>query len=268
MRIDYHTHHERCGHARGRLADYVEAAIAANLEEIGLSDHSPIYHLEKSQYPRPEPQPAMERAELPAYIDEMLAIRARFGDRIGVRLGVESDYIDGWAGHYRRLWRSYALDYVIGSIHWLGAWSIFDPVPPAGQTEASVLEAYFAATRQAARSGIFQIIGHIDCIKTSGTLEVGATPLAIRTIKTLAECDVAVELNTSGWRKRCGECYPSPALLEICHHYRVAVTIGSDAHAPDEVGAGLERAVRLLKEIGYREVATFSAGKRTMVPLE
>ena len=68
MRVDYHTHHSRCGHATGRMDDYVEAAIAAGLHEIGLSDHSPIYHL--GDDPHARPNTAMSQHELPQYVQE------------------------------------------------------------------------------------------------------------------------------------------------------------------------------------------------------
>jgi histidinol-phosphatase (PHP family) len=44
--FDYHTHNERCGHAAGTLADYIEAAKLLGLTAIGLSDHSPSLYLE------------------------------------------------------------------------------------------------------------------------------------------------------------------------------------------------------------------------------
>jgi histidinol-phosphatase (PHP family) len=266
MLIDYHTHHYRCGHARGQLEAYVAAAIDAGLDEIGLSDHSPIYHF--GDDPQPWPGTAMSRHELPAYIEEMAAVRERFAGRITVRLGVESDYVLGWDDHYRNLWRQYPLDYVIGSVHWLGHWSIFNRVLPAGRAAEEVYEEYLLATQAAARSGAYDIIGHLDCLKTAGHLpDTALTPLLDETVRVLAESGVTIELNTSGWRKPIRECYPRPELLARCHHYGIPVTLSSDAHAPEHVAGGFPEAVRLLQDIGYREIATFVQRKRVMVPL-
>ena len=88
MLADYHTHHYRCGHATGQMDDYVEAAIEAGIDEIGLSDHSPIYHFEGDPHPRP--LGAMAQAELPVYIDDLQRVRARFADRISIRIGAIS----------------------------------------------------------------------------------------------------------------------------------------------------------------------------------
>ena len=267
MWVDYHTHHYRCGHATGQMDDYVEAALAANLDEIGLSDHSPIYHL--SDDPHPRPGTAMSQHELPRYVEEMRQVRERFAERIPVRLGVESDYVLGWDEHYRQLWRQYPLDYVIGSVHWLDQWSIFSADLPPGRTAADVYDEYLYTTQAAARSGAYDIIGHLDCLKTMGHIkDMAITPLVEETVRVIAECNIAIELNTSGWRKSFNDTYPRAELLACCCHYGVPVTLGSDAHAPEDVAYRFADAVALLQDVGYREIATFKQRQRGMISID
>ncbi len=45
MKIDYHTHHARCGHAIGNLEEYVQQGIRLGLDQLGLSDHMPLLHV-------------------------------------------------------------------------------------------------------------------------------------------------------------------------------------------------------------------------------
>jgi histidinol-phosphatase (PHP family) len=248
------------------MDDYVEAAITAGLDEIGLSDHSPIYHL--GDDPHARPGTAMSQHELPCYFQEMIEVRARFAGRITVRLGVESDYVLGWDEHYRQLWAQYPLDYAIGSVHWLDQWSIFDSRLPAGREAGDVYDDYLRTTQAAARSGAYQIIGHLDCLKTRGHIcDLSITPLLEETVRVLAETGVAIELNTSGWRKDIAACYPRAELLECCFHYGVPVTLGSDAHRPEDVAGGFADALEVLRAVGYRELATFAERQRRMVPL-
>lgn len=35
-KFDFHTHHERCGHARGAIRDYIKAAITHGIDMIGI----------------------------------------------------------------------------------------------------------------------------------------------------------------------------------------------------------------------------------------
>ena len=248
------------------MDDYVEAAIAANVDVIGLSDHSPIYHL--GDDPHPRPKTAMSQHELPAYVEDMQRVREHFASRVTVRLGVESDYVLGWDEHYRRLWQQYPLDYVIGSVHWLDHWSIFSVDLPQGRTADDIYREYLLTTQAAARSGAYDIIGHLDCLKTMGHIpDLGVTPLVEETVRVLAESNVAIELNTSGWRKSIEDCYPNAEWLALCCRHGVPVTLGSDSHDPAHVGYRFDDAVALLREVGYRELATFERRKRRMVPL-
>ncbi|AWN22145.1 histidinol phosphate phosphatase [Deinococcus irradiatisoli] len=266
MLVDYHTHHHRCGHATGQMAEYVETAVAAGLSEIGLSDHSPIYHLGPDPHVRPGT--AMSQHEFAAYLREMDEVREQFAGRIQVRLGVESDYVLGWDEHYRELWRPHPLDYVIGSVHWLGEWNIFSPSLPEGRSPADIYQEYLHTTQAAARSGAYDILGHLDALKTRGHLaELGITPLLEETVRVIAESGVAIELNTSGWRKGLGEPYPSEAWLALCCHHGVPVTLGSDAHRPQDVGAGFAEAVALLKRVGYKSIVRFELRQQFEVPL-
>lgn len=58
---NYHTHTYRCRHAKGDVADYVAAAAAGGLAELGFSDHCP--------YPDGRWQAnRMDMADLPGYV--------------------------------------------------------------------------------------------------------------------------------------------------------------------------------------------------------
>jgi len=265
MLVDYHTHHYRCGHATGTLDEVVESAIQAGLDEIGLSDHSPIVHF--GDDPHPFPQTAMHVDEFPRYVEDMQRVKKAYADRIAVRLGVESDYVMGWDDHYRNTWQQYPLDYVIGSVHWLGQWSVFWRELPEGKTLTDIYEEYFRAVQAAARSGIFDIIGHLDVPKTNGHMTGEVTDLVKQTLHVIAEADVAIELNTSGWRKDVNDCFPSEDILRYAAKLDIPITLGSDAHSPDLVAAGFERALNLLHNCGFKRFALFENRQRKIVPL-
>src|SRR5512135_486941 len=112
--VDYHTHNLRCGHAQGQIEDYVKAAIKHGLTDIGISDHSPLYFLEGND---PQPGLAMAKDELDGYVEEVLQLKTRYAEQINVRLGIESDYIEGMEDEYRAILARYPFDYVIGSVH-------------------------------------------------------------------------------------------------------------------------------------------------------
>lgn len=89
MKFDLHTHHFRCGHADGTIRDYIEAAIAAGLDVIGISDHSPYFGSPSEQA---FPRIAMAKSELVHYVEEVLSLQKEYEGRIDVLLGMESDF--------------------------------------------------------------------------------------------------------------------------------------------------------------------------------
>jgi histidinol-phosphatase (PHP family) len=82
--------------------------------------------------------------------------------------------------------------------------------------------------------------------------------------RALVEAGVAIEVNTSGLRKRTVEAYPSLPFLKTCARHGVAVTLGSDAHAPRQVGMDFDIALRMLEKAGITEIATFERRERRM----
>jgi histidinol-phosphatase (PHP family) len=268
MKFDLHTHHDRCGHAIGDLSEYIEAAISEGMHMIGISDHSPYFAAVEDQL---KPGIAMAKSEFPNYINEILRLKESYEHRIEVLLGVESDFFPEHRDLYQAIYSSYPFDYVIGSVHIMNGHSIFDRKRWEGMTEAELLvhkERYFDFIQQSARSGMFDILGHIDAIKKDCPLfPLIRTNEVEKTIKTISECDVVIEVNSSGKLFSCKDWFPSEEILQMAHYYGVKVTFGSDAHRPERVGDEWERVKLKLKEIGYKEWAVFRNRKREMLAL-
>ncbi|WP_405160839.1 histidinol-phosphatase [Nocardia sp. NBC_01499] len=263
--FDLHTHHNRCGHGEGTLRQMIEAAIEAGLDTIGLSDHSPFFAEPVDHF---KPWVAMAKSEFPKYVTEAVALRAEYRERITVLVGVESDFFDDHCDLYRQIYSHYPLDYIIGSVHVLGDRDIFDP---ARWIEADLLEqkeSYCAAVGRSARSGLFDILGHVDAIK-GDCPEIAEirTPAVDRMLRDIAESDVVMEINTSGSTKQVGGWYPSPDVLERAAFYGVKVTFGSDAHRPDRIGDDFEAVRNHLYELGYRDWYVFRDRVRHRRPL-
>lgn len=273
MRIDYHTHHARCGHAVGTLEEYVLRGIEIGLQQIGLSDHMPLLHVDPATY---YPEMAMPMEELPRYVEECFLLKDKYRDQIDVRIGMEADYIEGYEEQISSLIEAYPWDYVIGSVHFLGEWDVTDFRQThewEGRDRLVVYKRYYDAVQKAVRTGFYDYIGHIDVIKRFGfyppaeqTPEVEA--LELLTLQTVRHHDMAIELNASGLRMPCAEMFPGRRMLEASFELGIPLTIGSDAHQPERLSQYLDEARALLLDIGYTKLATFSGRKRTLVSFE
>ncbi|MBR2566230.1 MAG: histidinol-phosphatase HisJ [Paenibacillus sp.] len=272
MRIDYHTHHERCGHAVGKLEEYVQRGIEIGLSQIGLSDHMPLLHVDPDQY---YPEMAMSMDELPRYVEECFTLKERYRGQIEVRVGLEGDYIEGWETEIRSIIERYPWDYVIGSVHFLGEWDITDFRQThhwEGKDVLEVYRQYYDAVSKAAGTGMYDIIGHADVIKRFGYVpapEQTEERLALENaaLQAIAKSGCAMELNASGLSKPCAEMFPSRRMLTEAIRLGIPLTMGSDAHDPMKLGDGLSEAEALLHELGCKEVAVFEGRQRSLIPL-
>jgi histidinol-phosphatase (PHP family) len=261
--VDYHVHTKLCGHAVGEPEDYVREAIARGLSEIGFADHMPLLD-------RRDPRISMAPDDLPQYVDMVKDLQESVSG-IRVRLGIEMDYIPG---RMEDIWEAasrHEFDYVYGSVHYIDEWGFNDSRNVAGYKgrDCDLLYArYFELFCEAAEQGGFDIMAHPDIIKKHGittTLPIGR--LYAEAAEALSRAGVAIEINTSGLRKTAAEIYPALPFLRACAERGVVVTLGSDAHAPREVGMDFDLALGLLEKAGIREIATFEGRARVMVSI-
>lgn len=265
MLIDYHTHHVRCGHASGQLEEYVLRGIELKLDQLGLSDHMPLLHVDPATY---FPGMAMPMDELPRYVEECFYLKEKYHKQIDIRIGLEGDYIEGYEPQIEAIVRAYPWDYVIGSVHFLGTWDISDSRQLAGWQDKdvyTVYQQYYQAVEKAAQTGFYDYIGHFDIIKRFGHVPSEDTWLLEKSaLDCILEANLAIELNASGLRHPCAEMFPHRRILNYCYQKGIAVTLGSDAHQPGRLGQYLVEASNLLKEIGFNKIATFSNRKREL----
>jgi len=83
----------------------------------------------------------------------------------------------------------------------------------------------------------------------------------------IADSDVAIEVSTAGLRKPVGEIYPAMPLLEMCLDAGRPVALSSDAHTPEDLGHGYDRAVAWLTGAGVTELAVFEGRERSLEPI-
>ncbi len=262
MIADYHMHTPLCLHATGTPVEYAARAAELGLPEIGFSDHSPM--------PEFFDDWRMPVEQLPLYFDQVAEARARFPE-MPVRLGLEVDWLEGGESWIADLAGRAPWDYFLGSVHYIGRWNFDHPGEVKKFTEVGVEEAWDAYWRlfgQAARSGFFQIMAHPDLIKKFGHRPAGDLRRFYEpAVQALVDSGAAMEINTAGLFKPVAEMYPSPEFLQLAAAAGVALTINSDAHAPEEVGRAAAEAVALAKECGFTRLARFAKGERSFVPL-
>jgi histidinol-phosphatase (PHP family) len=279
MLTDYHIHlrpDEREAtpgefYTSANVERYREAAQERGIEELGVSEHIYRFHqaLELWRHPFWERFAHDDLDEYCAFVR----------DQTDLRLGIEADFVLGAEDRLASMLEARELDYVIGSVHFIreGAvdmddYTVWDPRDPSRGPE-QVWRRYFETVAESARSGVFDVIAHPDLVKIWGAGHPGRTPEGdLRryyepAVEAFVEAGVVVEVSTAGLRKPVGEIYPSRAFLAMCVEAQLPLALSSDAHRPEDVGAGYELALELLRELGVRELCVFERRERRMAPL-
>jgi histidinol-phosphatase (PHP family) len=261
-----HTHFERY-FSPENVDRYLAEARQRGIEELGVSEH--VYRFTA----------ALDLWRHPLWLENAvddLDAYCEFVRTTPLRLGIECDYIPGAEERTAALLEARDFDYVVGSVHFVGegdaavdhdGFDVWDGA--AGADE--VWRRYFDAFGACARSGLFDILAHPDLVKVWGRArplpEIDLRAYYEPAVEAIIAGGSAVEISTAGLRKPVGELYPAPEFARLCAEADVPFALSSDAHLPDQVGFGYDRAVELLESIGVGEICVFEGRQRRLVPL-
>jgi histidinol-phosphatase (PHP family) len=274
---DYHVHlrPDEAGtdasayFTEANVARYVERAEERGIDELGFSEH--VYRFREALGVWRHPYWVEQAVEpLDDYVEFLLAMRAA---GYPVKLGLELDYVPGREEELAAIVEGRPFDYVIGSVHFIADRAVDHEEYDAWRESApeAVWREYFESVGQAAASGLFDVVAHLDLVKVWGPdRPLPSGPLSRFydiAMQKIAAADVAVEVSTAGLRKPVAEMYPSPELLRMCLQAGKPIALSSDAHVPEHLGFAYDRAVETLRDVGVEELAVFERRIRHQEPL-
>jgi histidinol-phosphatase (PHP family) len=198
-----------------------------------------------------------------AYTQALATCCQRFAGRLIVLKGVEVDYQRRFDAEVRDFLAQHTFDFVIGSVHYADGLYVGTALPEAYDADIAYRR-YFHAVREAAASGLFDVVGHLDLLKRHGMRrrehfdphryadEIDAV------LQAALETGTGLEINTSGLRQAPAEPYPG---LETLRRYRglggEVLTLGSDAHHLADLGSNIREGLALARAAGFKVIAVF-----------
>lgn len=277
--IDCHTHLQPHGEqppmTRERIEQYVAAGRERGVTTVAITEH--LFRFEEAYemlfgWWDDDPNPALASMVQQYWRDHVSGSVADYvrliedakRDDLPVLLGLEMDWIAGRDETLRTFLRPYDWDIVLGSVHYIGAFGIDDPRCKdewARRDVAQTWGEYAALVADLAASGLVDALAHPDLPKVFGHRPLNETPAHDAILAGAAVHGTAVELNSNGLR-RCGEIYPAMPMLERARALGLPITLASDAHTPDRVGANFDDLVAWANRAGYDEASAFVARKR------
>jgi histidinol-phosphatase (PHP family) len=156
------------------------------------------------------------------------------------------------------------LDLVLGSVHYFyGEERMFDGADQDQQIEQRGAERAFSEYLEQLtlllKRGHVDCLSHLDLVKIHGLFPENYD--AVATFEPLLDLirknNLAIEINTAGWRKKVAEQYPTLAIAERAFARGIPVTISSDAHSYAQIAEGYDRLETLLQGAGIRQICRF-----------
>ncbi len=258
--LDAHLHTDLSPDSDVPIDAYAAQAMERRIREIAITDHVDF-----------DPTaPAFAHSTFAQRERVVREAAERWADRgVAIRFGVEITWERRWEADIREHLARHAYDFVIGSVH------VYRDSPFAadhvaawvrGKSLPEIVAPYFDEVESAARSGIFDALGHLDFVKRYlaphvMAADLGAAPELYEPIlRALVDSGTALEVNTSGLRQAAAETYPSPAIVALYHALGGrAITVGSDAHRADTFAWALADGYVAARDAGF-ESLTFRRG--------
>lgn len=267
--VTCHTHTVYSGHGTGSVEELVAAAQAAGVTTIAVTEHYPL-----TDAWDPDHSVSMTGSEEERYLAD-IADAAVAHPGIDVVCGCEVDWLGDREDRVFDGSSFAAYKWILGSVHYIDGWAFDDPALVdtwgAHGSVDDVWRRYFELWCDAAASDMpFDAMSHPDLVKKFGFRPTfDPASLYDRAVEAAKSAGRMIEVNTSGMFCPCAEAYPALDLLSAFCRAGVECSVGSDAHAPENVVRGIGDAYRLMREAGYRHVTVPTPdGDRRRIPLE
>jgi len=267
--IDCHTHTSISPDGYDDAADSYEKACRLNLAAIAVTEHceaNRLYGPEKysTKHSNDEHffynydifQRSMEKNTL---IKESCSSDTVFIN--GIELGQATHDTDA----AEKIISDSRLDFTIGSMHELPGRDDFAFLDYKNENIEKLLLEYFEELLKLSEWGKFDVLGHLTyplryIIGEAGIkTDISAFDDIVRKIfTTLAAYDKGLEINTSGLRQPYGKTFPDLKYLKLFKECGgKIISIGSDAHKTEHIGAGITEGTELAKAAGFEKIYYF-----------
>lgn len=266
--VDYHIHSDVSEDCKSSMQEMAEASAAAGVQVMCFTNHCDLFRW----------QDGLPKARCRDIVPESAEKLAEAGELpIEVRLGVELGEGHRDPALAAELAADPRLDFVLGSLHLLPGYGDFywQHYSTHAQCE-KMFDLYLDELQHIADLDFYDVIAHLgygrrymlrDGVDAAMTLERFGGKIE-RLLRTVIDKGRGIELNCSGLRDESGP-FPSEEILLL---YRSLggeiVTLGSDAHSPEQAGRGLAEGAAMLRHCGFDRVAVFRARKAEYIKID
>lgn len=259
IRADFHLHSNYSGDSNTPMEEMIQQAISMGLTHMCMTEHYDPDYVYTAE------EEGMFELNTDSYLYELLKLRQRYQKEISLGFGVEL----GLQPHLKKELAVYAkskdFDFIIGSSHLCNRKDPYYPAFFKGRNEDEAHREYFETVLACVKAvPYFDVYGHLDYVVRYGPTKndnytyAKHADIFDKILDALIEQEKGIELNTGGFANGLGE--PNPC-FDILKRYHALggeiITIGSDAHTPDQIAYAFDKAGEILKACGFKYYCIF-----------
>ena len=266
MFADYHVHTEFSDDSDYPMENVVKDAIRLGLDEICFTDHvdygvkvdwdsgKEILYRDGSP---------LANVDYPRYVEKIQELQRSYKGQIRIKQGLEFGMQRHTIPEFAALFDRYPFDFILLSVHQVMNQEFWTQDFQRNRTQKEYNECYYEELLYlVSHYSDYSVLGHIDLIVRYDKL--GVYPFdKVRSyveeiLKTVIKEGKGIEINTSSHRYGLKDSTPSKEILQL--YYKLGgriLTIGSDSHKPEHLGAYIGETKTLLKSIGFETFCTY-----------
>lgn len=276
MLADYHVHTQFSDDSLYPMDQVAEDALALGVEELCFTDH--VDYGVKADWDSGAPMKWREgmplaNVDYPRYFARIRQLQEQWRGKITLRAGLELGVQRHTIPQYEALIKKYPLDFAILSIHQVENKEFWNQEFQKGSTQPEYNRRYYQELLEVVQNyKEYSVLGHLDLIvryDREGRYPFEMVrPVVEEILKQVIRDGKGIEVNTSSYRYGLGDTTPGRAVLELYRELGGRIlTLGSDSHAPGQLGDHIPEARAMLRRLGYREFCTFQNMEPVFHPL-
>jgi histidinol-phosphatase (PHP family) len=259
--MDYHHHTNHSFDSTASMVEVCKKAIENGIQEICFTEHFSVNPL----------APTYGHIVFEKYLNEIRFCQEKFNGQLIIKAGIELCEPHLLKDQYVETLTPLDLDFILGSVHNLNNQKLRLALK---QDHPTAYERYFKELYHMISTADIDIIAHFDLMKRYAYKEHGLyvffeyQEIIEQILKTAIDRNIGMEINTSGLRTGLKQTLPSVEIIQLYKELGGEIlTIGSDSHTVDDVGANFSDAVSLAKDCGFNYIYTFEKRKPIAVKI-
>lgn len=270
---EYHVHCSYSDDSDEPMENQIKAAIDKKVNEICFTDH--VDYGIKNDWDNPlgpkyrDSDPNHEiplyNVDYPNYFKDITYYANKYKDQIIIKKGLEFGIQTHTIDLYNTLFNKYnnELDFVLLSMHQVNDLEFWTQDFQRGKTQKEYNEQYYKEIYDVIKKyKHYSCLAHLDLLSRYDLN--GVYPFAnikdrvAEILKIVIKDNKGIELNTSSYKYKLADTQPCQAILKLYYDLGGTIlTVGSDAHSSKYVNDHYQDCIKVLKDIGFKQLCTF-----------